>query len=417
MRLLLEKITSKENLSLPIYWILLCAFLMRVALAQTPGFSIDTDAWFAWSMRMVETGFSGFYSKEVWTNYTPGFLYVLYVLGLIKQLFLFSNELHYFILKFPSILADLILGFLIYKEVNRFQNPGLALVAAILYLFNPAVLFNSAVWGQIDAFLTLFLFMSVYFLIRKKLVWASVFWGLAVLIKPQAIALLPVFGFYVLRNFSLKTISKLSLPAVSVIILGSLPFFPQDPVLGVFKLILQMAQDYPGNSMFAYNLWGIFGFWIDDATTLGPLSFRVWGILLLIIYWSIIVVFKWKRKINWYVFALLGFLAFYFLPTRVHERYLLPALPFLILCAYIYKSRFLAILGAALSFIHFINIYYVYVYYMEFYLNKPKLLYVKGLYESIEKNSTFLSLISVIIFALILLTLGKIQLKQKHEPQ
>ena len=46
----------------------------------------------------------------------------------------------------------------------------MAFLAAALYAFNPAVIFNAAVWGQFDAIYTFFLVLSLYpdFLIKTK---------------------------------------------------------------------------------------------------------------------------------------------------------------------------------------------------------------------------------------------------------
>jgi len=59
----------------------------------------------------------------------------------------------------------------------------------------------------------------------------------------------------------------------------------------------------------------------------------------------------------------LATLGFYFLPTRVHERYLYPSLIFLILAAIEQKSSKIIIFQILLSLVHFLNLYYVYIYY------------------------------------------------------
>ena len=404
----LETIQKNLNKNLVVYYLLLAGFLIRLIFATFPGFHVDTDTFFAWSIRAFDLGFSNFYSKDVWTNYTPGMIYVFYILGALRELFSIPDQYFYYVLKLPSIIADLILSYLIYRVLSKVVYKKLALYGLAFCLFNPVLIFNASIWGAYDGFMTLFLFLSVYYLAEKKLLLSSIFFGISLLVKPRAVALAPVFGIWVLKHFSINRVLKLGLPALLIIILLSIPYFPSDPLFGFFNLFIQMAQDYKGNSLFAYNLWGIFGFWIDDGTLLGLLSYRVWGILLLSIFWIYFFLISIRKKIlNVFVIATLAFLAFFFLPTRVHERYLFSAIPFLILISVALRSRVLILSTVFLSLLHTINLYYVYVYYNEFYLKLPKTLYIQGFYEGLENYAKLLSATSTVIFAIIIVTVYK----------
>lgn len=404
----LKTITTNLEKNLILYYLLLAGFLFRLIFATFPGFHVDTDTFFAWSVRAFDLGFSNFYSKDVWTNYTPGMIYLFYVLGFFRDLFSISEEYFYFVLKLPSILADIVLSYFIYQVLVKAVSKKLSFYGLAFVLFNPVLIFNASIWGAFDGLLTLFLFLSVYFLAQKKLFACSIFFGIAILIKPQAIAIAPIFAFWALRNFSLKNILQLALPALITVILLSLPYFPKDPIFGFFNLFIQMAQDYKGNSMFAYNLWGIFGFWIDDGTQLGFLSYRVWGVLLLAVFWIYFFAIFWRKKIiDVFLLATLAFLAFFFLPTRVHERYLFSAIPFLVLTSIYLRSKVLVIATIILSLLHVINLYYVYIYYNEIYLKLPKTLYIPNFYEGLETNAKLLSIISTLIFVIIMITISR----------
>lgn len=401
---------------LVLVYLLLAGLLIRLIFATFPGFHVDTDTFFAWSIRVVDVGFSQFYSKDTWTNYTPGMIYVFYVLGLLKSLFSISSDYFYLVLKLPSIFADLVLSYFIYKVLLKTVSKKLALYGLAFCLFNPVLIFNASIWGAFDGLLTLFSFLSIYYLAEKKLILSSVFFGIALLIKPQAAAIAPVFAFWVLKNFSIKNILQLSIPALITVVLLSVPYFPRDPIFGFFNLFIQMAQDYTSNSLFAYNLWGIFGFWIDDSQKLGFLSYRVWGLLAMAVFWIYFFIIFFKKKlVDIYLLSTLAFLAFFFLPTRVHERYLFSAIPLLILISLQLKSRLLVISTILLSLLHLINLYYVYIYYNEIYLKLPKTLYIGGFYEGLESNAKLLSAISTIIFAIIIITISKYVIKKKHD--
>lgn len=414
----LKKVQINFQKNLIIYYLILAGFLLRLIFASFPGFHVDTDTFFAWAVRAFDVGLAQFYSKDIWTNYTPGMIYLFYFLGLIRELFSISDSFFYFVLKLPSILSDLGLAFLIYKVLEKVVSKKMAMYGMAFCLFNPVLIFNASIWGAFDGFMTLFLFLSIYYLSQRKLILASVFFGISVLVKPQAIAIGPVFLFWLIYTFSQKTIVnnllKLSLPAILTVFILSLPFFPSDPLFGYFNLFIQMAQDYKGNSLFAYNFWGVFGFWIDDGTLLGPLSYRTWGILLMAIFWIYFFVLFYKKKISdVYTLATLGFLAFFFLPTRVHERYLFSAIPFLILISVYLKNRVLILSTVFLSLLHTLNLYYVYIYYNEFYLQLPKVLYIPGFYEWLEENGRLLSGISTLIFAVIVITISRLAFKHR----
>ncbi len=383
-------------------------FAVRLLLATIPGFKIDVDAWFAWALRLNELGFGGFYSEQTWTNYTPGFLYILYLFGLLKNLFQITDPAFFVILKLPSIIAEVLLGFLIYSIVSKRASRKLALLASSFILFNPALIFNSAIWGQIDGFLSLFLVSSIFFLNKDKFVLSSIFFGLAFLIKPQAIALAPVFILYAFKNrLSFSKFSKLILPGLLTVFILAYPFFPSSPFDGLIKLVLKMSGDYSGISLFALNFWGIFGFWQSDSQKFLALTFQHWGVVLFVFYWAMLIFLYLRKRIDEFSLAALATLGFYFLPTRIHERYLYPVIPFLIIAFAQFKTNYKFYLISALSLIHLVSLYYVYVYYNEFYLKLPKLLYFPLLYNFTDQNGKLLSFISTAIFVLIVITFIK----------
>lgn len=390
----------------------LLGFGARLWLSFLPGFRIDVDTWFAWAQRLNQLGFANFYSDQIWTNYTPGFLYIFGFLGLIKDLLKINDAQFYLLLKLPFICSELLLGILIYLAIGK-KSTSWALAAASLIIFNPALIFNSSIWGQLDSLFTLFLLLSMLFLYQRKLILSSMMTGLALLFKPQAIALLVVYLLYLISNFSIQSLLKLLAPALITIFLASLPFFPQQPFSGFPLLFLKMASDYSYTSLFAYNFWGIWGFWINDSNLWNGLTLKTWGYLLYFFYWIVIAFLYFNKKISILILVTLAALSFFFLPTRVHERYLYPAIPFLILAAATLKSRLLLMLTICLSLIHFLNLYYVYVYYNEFYLKMPKLLYNSLLYNLLDVNGKVLSFVSTIIFILITMIIIKSSYEHK----
>ena len=62
-------------------------FLRLLAAALSKGFGSDTACFAAWADRVFQLGPGGFYSPDVFTDYPPGYMYMLWLVGGIRQLF------------------------------------------------------------------------------------------------------------------------------------------------------------------------------------------------------------------------------------------------------------------------------------------------------------------------------------------
>lgn len=363
------------------------------------------DAWFAWAIRLNQIGFANFYSDQIWTNYTPGYLYVLKLLGFFKIILSIPDNAFYLVLKIPAITAEITLAIFVYQLIN-IKSVIWARISAGLVLLNLSFIFNSSIWGQIDGLLTLIMLSSIYFLIQKRLILSSFLLGLAFLIKPQSIGLLPIFLLFLIRNFSIKNLIQIITPVISVIFILALPFYTNH-LLGLPQLFYNMVNDYSYTSLFAYNFWGWVGFWIKDSIVWNHLSYYHWGLILYGLYWLLLSFLFLKKKLSIYSLATLAMLGFFFLPSRIHDRYLYPGLVFLTVPTGISKSKSLLILTGLLSLIHLLNLYYVYIYYNEIYLKLPRILYNISLYNYLDNTGKFLSLFSTALFIIITLIITK----------
>jgi Gpi18-like mannosyltransferase len=217
--------------------------------------------------------------------------------------------------------------------------------------------------------------LAVYSLVfKKKLLWAALFWTIAFLIKPQAVAVLPVLVFYGLKKFKAPKIFSSILVSLFTLFLFSLPFFPKNNLLGLGALIGKMGAYYAYTSVFAFNFWSLVGMWKPDATLFLSLPYFYWGLLLYVFSLSLIFVrfrHKLQKKAAVLLWAALLVFAFFLFPTRVHERYLFPALAFL-LAAGQRKLFWLT------SFLLLINLYHPYAYYSDNFLSLPFLLKLTG---------------------------------------
>lgn len=403
-----------------IIYILIASIILRFFLSFTPSFDIDMTAWKAWAARLAEVGSWNFYNKDIWTNYTPGYLYFLWIIGLVfeKILHISTFSIYFEVLiKLITNLFDLAVAYLIFKIVNYHLIKKMALVASMLYLFNPAIIFNSSVWGQIDGILTFFLMLSFYLLYERKNVQFSLLsFAFSILIKPQALALTPLYLILLLNHFSFKKFLHGGILIFVLYFTTIILFFPKNILLGLPLLILQMVNDYSYTSLYAFNLWAILGWWRDDRLMWAVFSLQNWGrILYLVLLVPILLPFKRQfsfYKANlFYLATSLSILIFFLFPTRIHERYLFPFFAFFLIAAFLKKSKILIVCYILISLIHFANLWYVYFYYQFIHTNpnaiKPLL------FRVLDQTYPALSIFTIIIFFVILVYYSKLYFKLK----
>lgn len=378
--------------------IVIFVFVLRLLLALLPSFTIDMNNWIAWSGMLGESGPLKFYSLPGWTDYTPGFLYHLWLLGAINKSLHFATSLYPFLVKLPVILADMGIGLLLYNILFK-KNFKLASFAFLAYTINPVVIFANSIWGQTDGLIAFLLLFSAYFLVEKKnVLLSSFFWVLALFVKPQALLTLPILLVYLILGKKYKKAAYFILFSLAYIVVVGLPFFARvDPVLGLPKLIAVMSNESPYTSVMAFNIWALIkGMWISDSGTFLGIEYVTWGAAFLVGALGLVVskMIKLKKTPQNLYFCLgLAYLAFFLFPTRVHERYILVSLPFFLLSAGLLNSKIEFILYFLLSGLALINIYHPYAYYtQESFLSSTTILKIT------TSSYKFISLLYVLLF-------------------
>lgn len=393
---LIEKLT---------YWILAIVIVVRISLILLPSLEIDITDYQAWAGRIVERGPTNFYSPDYFADYFPGYLYMLYFLGnlfnfLFPNISIFSLGFEHYLKLFTNFF-DFGSAYFIYKIVSKYQKK-FALLSAIFYLANPALAFNSSVWGQVDGILAFFLIYSAYNLLElNRPFYFSLFSAVSILVKPQALAIIPVTLIYLITNFNYrKYISLLLIPFF--LIFFSLPFFPADPILGLFHLFQKSTNTYPYTTMYSYNFWALVGWWTPDANKFFGITFQVWGTILYFISLIIITVplfikKNFKNNSLIYFAAALSIFAFFLFLTRIHQRYLFPFFAFFLIISFIRNSLSLKLTYILLSFIHFINLWFVYYYYNYVFSNSTYASF--AIYKYVNANYNLFTMLNLIAFA------------------
>ncbi len=348
-----------------------------------------------WGKRFYEYGASKFYSPEsnvwsfLWPNQPPGSIYLFAFIYKIYE-FLFSifwflnikirlfpsiiisllfppeillvNSLYSALMHFPGIISDLLLAFLIYKSLLALDKKNVAKLAALIFLLNPVVWYNSSVWGQYDSFVFLLALSGFYFLINKKPVLASISYSLSLYTKATPLIFLPVFLVYWFKSkFSLKDrFLSLTLPILLIGFL-TLPFSRGEPFSWLFnlykdKIFIEQRQVVTSN---AFNIWaGLTGIYqVSHYDFLGPFTYKTWGLIFYSISYlfPLILIFK-KRDIKSLVWTLaMVSISSFSLLTNMHERYLFPFFPLFTIVTFMDKRLFG--IYVLISILNFLNLY------------------------------------------------------------
>lgn len=110
--------------------ILLAAFIIRlIAAGVTKGHDTDMNCFIGWGNLVYENGFSKFYTLDAFTDYPPGYMYVLYLMGALRHLFKLGGyeTVSIIMTKLPAVICDLVTGWLIYKAASKkWREPGAA---------------------------------------------------------------------------------------------------------------------------------------------------------------------------------------------------------------------------------------------------------------------------------------------------
>lgn len=326
-----------------LWWTLVAAAaLLRFLIMPYGGYPTDIGTFRAWAAALAERGPGGFYG-EGFADYLPGYMYVLWLIGELHASLRFSDQTLLFLIKLPAAIADLAGALLIRHAAARFAGPRMAVLLGALYLFHPALLFVGAYWGQTDSVgAVLALGALLLFLRAHPLAW--VFGAVAFLVKPQTTLLLAVLGVALIRRVLLPPrrvpgfrarpdlVVGAALLAGGTLAILSAPFR-----LGPARLVELLRNSigvYPYGSVVAFNLWGaVQGFWRSDTIRLGGLPLFAWGAIAGAIGMGAALGAVWRRPADRTVIlgAAAALVAGFLLPTRMHERYLLPALPLLAL--------------------------------------------------------------------------------------
>jgi hypothetical protein len=385
--------------SRPVFLSLLGVYLLvRVFLGTLPGYIHDVGSFKHWAIGSALYGLPAAYEKTG-IDYPPLILYFLYPAG---KLYIWSqpelrtaeyrrtewgaylfytkdgriyrsdwglrsdlpevelpscplpgSKLLTFFVKAIYIPFDLLVALLLYWLVSAGNlwgesraGPGWGRLVALLYLWNPVVLWGSGYWGESDSIFCTFAIASVAMLAFDRKTYSGMLLAAAGLMKPLAVPLVPLLVAVTWIRHRSRGLMLAALGGVAAAALVFLPFVVTGHASVMLRRIISDVDIMPFTSCNAHNLWWLTGYYWQDANVpvVGPLTSKIIGLILFGTAYVLLLV----RSRGWiaaggkdssayhagiFLLAAAAATTFFFVTTHLHEHHLYMTVPLLLAIA------------------------------------------------------------------------------------
>jgi len=369
----------------PLLALALVALLVRLLVAPFFGYRYDVSSYLEWTAYLARNPLHGFYAANLATppDHLPGDLLIFALIGRMAVLtdpgFSFSGVVAEMLIRIVPIASDIVLGLLVFRALRERVSDRMRILAVAVVYFNPALFTVSAIWGQWDSFAAAII-VSIILLALASPRWGMLIWPLLtflVLIKPQVAVFAPLLLVAQLRTATaippspadhgaardrvIRNLLVGALGSVVVVFAVTLPFgvgLPGQP--GVTWTILDRVhftiERYSDVALGAHNVWAMMGLGYGDAdrqAAVGSLSFQTTGIILLVGAGVVaMTLVSTLRPPDWALWtaSFVTAMSIYMFPTRVHERYMLPAIVCLFFMWPVVRALLPVVLGLSVTY-------------------------------------------------------------------
>jgi len=275
--------------------------------------------------------------------YLPGLLYIDWFLFLTR---LATKIPFTFLQKFPVLLADMGVGFLLLKELYK-KSYTAAVFGLLIWFFNPYFYFKNN-YVYTDPLPIFFMLLALYKL-GKDDVLAGTFFGAAVALKTFPLILFPVFLIASKERF------KFLLAGAIIGIAISLPF------LRDLRTYLQGALFIHGERFIQGRPFLFFISYFYKIELFQIIPFKVYTYLAAFGGWVVVLLaYLALRLKDKYTLSLLSFSVFYLFTPVLNKTYLMWGIPILILSLFeLAKKKHVVIYYSGLAM--FWGFYYWYL--------------------------------------------------------
>ena len=323
--------------------ILLLGLAVRMILAaNVKGYGVDMGCFSAWAGKMASGGPMHFYEEGYFCDYPPAYMLVLGGLGLIADALhlAYGSMQMQMLLKFVPICCDLMLAALLYRAAAQHLGEKPALGMAALMALNPAFIVAGSCWGQIDAVLSALLVIMLLFAREGRWHIAIPVFALTVLAKPQAGLLAPLGVAALIKDVREKQNVRGMVYGIAgglaVTLAVALPFsVNQQSAFWLVDKYTETLSSYNYATLSTGNLMFLLGGnWVaGDTVVFGPVTYGALGMALMIASFAfcIVVYMKGEGRGMLIPAAALTMQMVFVLGSKMHERYVLPALALMLL--------------------------------------------------------------------------------------
>lgn len=288
--------------------------------------------WEVWLTRLREGGFRAL-GDGTWYDYNPPYMYILWLISLMPKtleirLFGYTSSflLELYLIKFVSIIFDILLAWIVYKFARLFsigQLPSFLISAGLLML--PTVFMNSSVWAQCESISAFFVLFSIYELLKGNQTKGVVLYSIGFIFKLQAVFLMPVIILFLLKNWiSWRRICEYLAIFISIFVLPLLPawIIAGRPISDLL-LIYARGVGSRGFSNNATSIWTFLPFKLESEyytqVNLSAISMAV--ILVIAVFVTFFINQNKINSIDWLKLSvLIAIMVPLFLP-KMHDRY------------------------------------------------------------------------------------------------
>ena len=359
---------------------ILAGFVLRSILASAwGGHDTDMSCWMGWGNYIARVGTADFYTApgHEWYDYPPGYMLVLGLIARVVSILRIpeSSGAGVFAYMLPAYIADCASGALVMRWAKKQGfSAGWQLLLGCLCVFNPAAVMLSGAWGQIDSILALFLLLSFTELTCGRRVSAGALFGLAIMVKWQALIYGPVLAaaylFHLKNKKDLRDTVLGVLAAFAVIFAVTLPFKGSQGLLWFVSRFFSAAGGYDYASVEAYNFLALCGGnWKAASLDLLPgISYKAFGSAAILITVLLSLYFQYRQaaanhggpedfddRHMLYLAAAFCMYAIFTFGHYMHERYVFPVMLLLIFVFLFTREPRFLLCSILLSSVLFLN--------------------------------------------------------------
>jgi dolichyl-phosphate-mannose-protein mannosyltransferase len=274
----------RHELAIGLVAVLGLSLLVHLVLLPSPGYVRDLDEFASWIHRIAVGGVTHAYDERL--SYPPAMVYLWGALGALAPIFRVATDsadlLVRIVMKTPATIADLGLAAGVAWYLRR--TPRWAILGAASIALNPAILLDTAWWGQVDSIYALGALVAYLLAVSGRRDAAAIALGITLMTKPQAFPVAVAMGAHLLGRYGTLGLVRATVVSAATAVLLWLPFLPTGGAANYAASVAEyQGTIFPYLSVHAWNAWSILqsaagGGFVSDATPLlGPFSARMLG--------------------------------------------------------------------------------------------------------------------------------------------